>query len=184
MIAGKKSPKRNNDKEDADYAPLASDDDDDDDEEIQVPTKRKRTRVMQIASDSDDSDRENESDNSQMEAKTPKSKSKLARKSSVDSPLTKKKAKRVTSDDDKVSFEDKLAASIASGSTNKKVNLKVEEKEHELDVVGTVWMHQKLEFLRPENIRDTKKRQPSHPEYDPKTLYVPDKYLNTLTPVG
>lgn len=175
---GKKSSKESDSKKDPDYQPLASDDDD---EEVLLAVKRKRSRIMQISSDSDDSDRENENDNSQMEAKTPKSKSdKLARKSSLDSPLSKKKPKRA--EDNKISFEDKLAASIAD-TDGKKLNIKMKEKKPELDVVDTVWLHNKLEFLQPANIRDAKKNRPGHPQYDPKTLYVPDKYLNSLTPV-
>lgn len=41
-----------------------------------------------------------------------------------------------------------------------------------------------LEFLKPEIIRDGKKRSPSDPEYDPRTLYVPEDFLKELTPVS
>ena len=44
------------------------------------------------------------------------------------------------------------------------------------------WDHEKLDFLKKENIRDSKKRSPDHAEYDPQTLYVPESFLNSLTP--
>ena len=37
-------------------------------------------------------------------------------------------------------------------------------------------------FLMPENIKDKKGRRPSHPDYDPKTLFVPESFLNQQTP--
>lgn len=45
------------------------------------------------------------------------------------------------------------------------------------------WPHLKYDFLQPENIRDDQKRPPSHPDYDPKTLYVPIEFLDAQTPV-
>lgn len=47
-----------------------------------------------------------------------------------------------------------------------------------------VWPHQKLDFLQPDKIKDKNGRRPDHPDYDPTTLYVPDKYLNSLSPVS
>ncbi|KAJ8674770.1 hypothetical protein QAD02_010556 [Eretmocerus hayati] len=44
------------------------------------------------------------------------------------------------------------------------------------------WPHLKYDFLQPDKIRDSKKRRPDHPEYDPKTVFVPEEFLNTLTP--
>lgn len=47
---------------------------------------------------------------------------------------------------------------------------------------GKVWNHLSYDFLKPENIRDMNKRPPSHPEYDSRTLHVPDSFKKTLTP--
>lgn len=44
------------------------------------------------------------------------------------------------------------------------------------------WLHQKLGFLEPGKIRDANRNRPSDENYDPKTLYVPEDYLDTLTP--
>lgn len=164
------------DVEDEDYSP----DDDDDDEIVGGGGKRKRARIMVIESNSDNSDRENESDNSQVEAKAAKGKKKKPiSQSSLESPVAKKKHKT----DSKQSFEEKLATLIEE-SAGSKTNLKTKDKESELDGVATVWLHNKLEFIRPENIRDGKKRKRDHPDYDCGTLFVPDAYLNTLTPVS
>lgn len=45
------------------------------------------------------------------------------------------------------------------------------------------WTHCKLDWLRPEKIRDAMKRKPDDPDYDPRTLYVPPEFLKTQTPV-
>jgi DNA mismatch repair protein MSH6 len=42
---------------------------------------------------------------------------------------------------------------------------------------GKVYGHTSLEFLRPENIRDKEKRRPDHPDYNPRSLHVPDSFL-------
>ena len=45
------------------------------------------------------------------------------------------------------------------------------------------WRHLKYDFLQPDKIRDINRRPPTDPEYDPKTLYVPQDFLNQQTPV-
>ncbi|XP_061180194.1 DNA mismatch repair protein Msh6-like isoform X2 [Saccostrea echinata] len=42
--------------------------------------------------------------------------------------------------------------------------------------------HLKLDFLQPEKIKDAKKKSKSDPDYDPKTLYVPESFLKQQTP--
>ncbi|KAE9553997.1 hypothetical protein FO519_002757 [Halicephalobus sp. NKZ332] len=44
------------------------------------------------------------------------------------------------------------------------------------------FVHETFEFLKPECIKDSSGRRPSDPEYDPKTLYVPPKFLSTQSP--
>ncbi|XP_026761420.2 probable DNA mismatch repair protein Msh6 isoform X2 [Galleria mellonella] len=44
------------------------------------------------------------------------------------------------------------------------------------------WVHCKLDWLKPEKIRDAQKRRPDHPDYDPCTLYVPPDFYNSQTP--
>lgn len=52
-----------------------------------------------------------------------------------------------------------------------------------VDDEPTVWTHNKLDFLKPANIKDRNGRRPDHPEYDRTTLLVPKSYLEQLTPV-
>ncbi|KAH9639495.1 hypothetical protein HF086_003628 [Spodoptera exigua] len=44
------------------------------------------------------------------------------------------------------------------------------------------WIHCKLEWLKPEKIRDAQKRRPDHPDYDPSTLFVPPEFYKNQTP--
>ncbi|RZF36981.1 hypothetical protein LSTR_LSTR004669 [Laodelphax striatellus] len=44
------------------------------------------------------------------------------------------------------------------------------------------YAHLKFEFLKPDKLRDAKKRKTNDPEYDPRTLYIPDEFKKTLTP--
>lgn len=45
------------------------------------------------------------------------------------------------------------------------------------------WTHCRLDWLKPENVRDAEKRKPDHPDYDPRTLYVPKEFKASQTPV-
>ena len=45
-----------------------------------------------------------------------------------------------------------------------------------------VYNHQKLVWLKPENLKDKDGRKKTDPEYDPRTLYVPPDFLNKQTP--
>lgn len=61
-------------------------------------------------------------------------------------------------------------------------NVKMEVSSVEPPNTKIQWVHEKLDFLKPENISDAQKRKRTHPEYDPHTLYVPQTYLQTVTP--
>lgn len=43
-------------------------------------------------------------------------------------------------------------------------------------------MATKFPFLSPNAICDAARRRPGHPDYDPRTLHVPDSFLNSLSP--
>uniref|UniRef100_A0A1I8IXR1 PWWP domain-containing protein n=1 Tax=Macrostomum lignano TaxID=282301 RepID=A0A1I8IXR1_9PLAT len=45
-----------------------------------------------------------------------------------------------------------------------------------------IWDHLKLDWLRPERIRDSAGRRPDNPEYDGRTLLVPERYYTQVTP--
>lgn len=44
------------------------------------------------------------------------------------------------------------------------------------------WPHLSLPFLHPDRIKDLNGHRPNHPEYDPRTLFVPDDYIRAQTP--
>ncbi|XP_074105198.1 DNA mismatch repair protein Msh6-like [Cotesia typhae] len=44
------------------------------------------------------------------------------------------------------------------------------------------WLHLNYSFLDPHELRDANERRPTRPQYDPKTLYVPKKFLDKQTP--
>ena len=46
----------------------------------------------------------------------------------------------------------------------------------------TVYGHTKLSFLKPEHIKDADRRARDHPDYNPRTLYVPPDFLKSQTP--
>ncbi|GAB0091644.1 DNA mismatch repair protein [Sergentomyia squamirostris] len=136
------------------------------DDEEEIATKKiKRRRI--ITSESDDSDQENDNLKSNSE------------KRQCDSPLANKtaakKVKMEAEATSKMSIEEKLA-SLTKADLNEipEMDTAVEE--------DTSWLHNKLDFLQPENIRDAMKRRPNNPDYDPNTLLVPESYLKKVTP--
>lgn len=151
-------------------------DSDDDEEVIQVKNKRKRSAIIDSDSDSDYVNDENESDNSQsMTEEKPKS----SKKSNGNSMVQKKP--KLDSNGKKMSLEDKL-----KGKNDESHSLSDVMEIDNADImdVPVVWRHQKLDFLKPDQIRDAQNHRPNHADYDPCTLYVPTKYLDTLTPVS
>ncbi|KAI5699282.1 hypothetical protein M8J75_000456 [Diaphorina citri] len=44
------------------------------------------------------------------------------------------------------------------------------------------WSHNHYQFLHPDHILDADRRSPKHPDYNPKTLYVPPDFLKKQTP--
>lgn len=51
-----------------------------------------------------------------------------------------------------------------------------------VDNINKKWAHEEYEFLQPSKIRDKNKNRPGHPEYDPRTLYVPPEFVKTVSP--
>jgi DNA mismatch repair protein MSH6 len=58
----------------------------------------------------------------------------------------------------------------------------VKESLLQVDNVNKVWAHETLDFLKPEKIRDKNKNRPGHPDYDSRTLHVPEDFLIKQTP--
>jgi len=47
---------------------------------------------------------------------------------------------------------------------------------------GKIYEHLTLEFLKPDKIKDADKHTRDHPDYNPRTLYVPTDFMNNRTP--
>lgn len=144
--------------------PSKNDDHQEAEEEEEVQPVKKRRRIVMDDSSENDSETENKAKNE----KTPPK-------------LTS--FKRV---------ED--SAKNGSSSISKKIKLEAtentkelpEEKEDESATIldePTIWVHQKLDFLKPDKIKDIQGNKASSEKYDPRTLYVPESYLGTLSPV-
>lgn len=131
--------------------------------------------------ESNESDRENESKNSKSKS-APKDEMSRKKLSTFDSPVAKKKIKFDSGGGDslKISFEEKLILN-QKGSRSL---AETRQKEDESDIIDTpsVYLHNKLDFLKPKNVRDKNKRSPTDSDYDSGTLFVPNEYLETLTP--
>ncbi|XP_063701987.1 probable DNA mismatch repair protein Msh6 [Culicoides brevitarsis] len=157
---------------DPDFVPNDNKDDESSEDEVLTITK-KRPRALP-SDDEDDEDLEN------------------VRPNKKETPLKKEKPVKTESLAELTNFEydsttDKASHDIDpdhnSGPAKKKLkNSKGDAEAATETVENIIWEHEKQDFLKPQFIKDANKRRPDHPEYDPRTLYVPDSYLNSLTP--
>ncbi|XP_075984806.1 DNA mismatch repair protein Msh6 isoform X2 [Anticarsia gemmatalis] len=142
---------------------------DSDDEVPVAPKRRKRIRLQPM--DSDDSDTENK--DNKMDTSPEREKPTIEKKlqesfkyEPTQSPKAKKPSKPAS----------KPAANKGPSTSPPKP---AEEKPVSDD--GN-WTHCKLDWLKPDKIRDAKKRRPDHPKYDPSTLFVPPEFYKNQTP--
>ncbi|XP_005181193.2 probable DNA mismatch repair protein Msh6 [Musca domestica] len=170
---------------------------DDDDEEV-VVGKKKRKRLVLVDSDDEEEDASPKSKKkSKDDSSFHGSDEEEEEESSCSSASPSPKKKNLKQDEPK-SKKVKLDASLVSGtfaeklqqlqsSEDCKTTKKQEAKCEEIVTTSTldepvIWPHQKLEFLKPDQIKDKQGRRPDHPDYDSSTLYVPAKFLDSLTP--
>ncbi|XP_072933319.1 probable DNA mismatch repair protein Msh6 [Epargyreus clarus] len=138
---------------------------DSDDEVPIVPKKKKRIRINPV--DSDDSDVENKVDNKIEATKETKTVEKRLQDSFKYEPNESPKANK------------SKKATANAGTTQPKLS---EPQEAPVITDEGNWTHCKLEWLKPEKIRDACKRRPDHPDYDPTTLFVPPEFMKSQTP--
>lgn len=115
--------------------------------------------------------------------------------SEPDSPVKPIKRKRLSEKPAKT----KSCAPPSQIHTNKPVSLAANSKsrlsafsapdlfERQSSASGTpdltgVWDHEKLDWLKDGRRKDARKRRQSEEDYDPTTLYVPEDFLNKVTP--
>lgn len=152
----------------------------DEQKEDDVSQKIKRRRII-VDSDSDEENSHPQtvsSDRSENEA-TPKT---TIKKPLSDVPITSNKKAKL-SDDKLSSFEEKLK-SLSSEETATDIETADFGDSHELVDEPTVWMHSKLDFIKPDKVKDINGHPLGHPQYDPTTLYVPPTYLEDQSPVS
>ncbi|KAJ8945645.1 hypothetical protein NQ314_009180 [Rhamnusium bicolor] len=162
-----------------------------DEEEIVKPKKRSRIQVVDDSSESDggspkktlkkikvrkssDSDDENNSPNTPKVQKTPKRINNGFNESDDDEGEGQKTKKLLR----EYSFQKGTPVKEA-------LNQSTSQKKDVPEVVKDIhsnWAHNSLEFLRPDKIRDINRNKPDHPDYDPRTLFVPDSFLKGLSP--
>ncbi|XP_030752562.1 probable DNA mismatch repair protein Msh6 [Sitophilus oryzae] len=163
--------------------------DEESDEEIRC--KKKRSRVALIDSESESENDTPVKRKSSAPHSRPSKKQKIASDESQSEDSDSEKSLNESKSEISSSSQQSLINSFGfkkkeeNGEVRKSVDVKKPEKKKEKIVENNTdssWPHEKLEFLKPEKIRDAEKRKPSHPEYDPRTLYVPPDFLNQVTP--
>ncbi|XP_013186180.1 probable DNA mismatch repair protein Msh6 [Amyelois transitella] len=136
----------------------------DSDDELPIASKRrKRIRINPV--DSDDSDVENR-EIKESPKKKESTESKLQNSFKFEPKQSPKPSKP------------KSAVSNGAASQPKPEP----QAEKTVIVDDGNWTHCKLEWLKPEKIRDANKRRPDDPDYDPTTLYVPPDFYKNQTP--
>ncbi|ODV62416.1 mismatch repair ATPase MSH6 [Ascoidea rubescens DSM 1968] len=108
---------------------------------------------------------------------TPKTKIKNKNKS-------KNKLKNIHDDDDKdsIDFSEKFKASSTYKPTSNKVSLTIKQKNSKQRSPTKSFQKDNEERYKwLVNIRDAEKREPTHPDYDPRTLYVPSSAWTKFT---
>ncbi|RZC33280.1 DNA mismatch repair protein Msh6, partial [Asbolus verrucosus] len=112
-------------------------------------------------------------------------------------PKKKKNVKRAASDSDgdssdsggKPEVKKRSLKDFTFANTSEESETSSKKKESSLKksapVVGDIhsnWLHNRLDFLHPDKIRDINKRRPDDPDYDSRTLFVPQSFLDKQTP--
>ena len=70
------------------------------------------------------------------------------------------------------------------GETLMKMIVQAPSQSSEADDVDRNFVHLTYDFLRPDKIRDADMRHRSDPDYDPRTLYLQNSFLEKQTPVS
>lgn len=69
-----------------------------------------------------------------------------------------------------------------SAAEDEKPKKKKGKKEEEEDEKGDEYTHEKLDFLKPDHIRDFYGRRPDDADYDHTTVKIPDQFMKEQTP--
>lgn len=149
----------------------------DSDEEMPCSTKKKRIRIIADSdSDSETSGNKSMSNGNQNNRK----KARLLDSESEHSDCEEKNSQnKVKSFSFQKSAPSEGVTAVLKDTSTIPQSQKIETFAINVD---SNWRHNKLEFLKPNKIRDINIRRPDDPDYDERTLYVPEDFLNTQTP--
>lgn len=150
-----------------------------DSEESIIVSQKKRSRII-ADSDSDSDDKKSSSKNGKENGKNPK----RARIRSTSDSSDDEKPQKNTFNVKSFSFSKDSETENKNNIENKINSAQAPQTPAKPAPVSTEgnWLHHKLEFLKPEKIRDINRNKPGHPDYDERTLYVPEEFLNKQTP--
>ncbi|XP_057339297.1 probable DNA mismatch repair protein Msh6 [Microplitis mediator] len=170
--------------------PKIEDNSDDEEKDEETPIKRKKRKIIVPSDESgDDSDEYKPSDDEASDSDA--SVSSAVASSEADTTLDN------ASDDDPTPKKERKPRNPGKGTKCNPNQKKTQQNDDETGksfqlakaqlpsgpVSGAEsWPHLKYSFLQPDEIRDAEKRRPDDPEYNPKTVYIPDKFLNEQTP--
>ncbi|KAL5292296.1 MSH6 family protein [Megaselia abdita] len=178
----KSSKKEKRQPEDSDHSEKENDD-----EEVvegKRPRKKRRRIIVESESEGDDfsgdsepeykpdakeEEEEEEESEDEVEESPNVSKEMEVDDEETEKPPTKKMSKTTTN----------LYSLALKAGDNADEENPPDTKDLDEDVVHT---HKTLKFLEPDVIKDKKGRKRTDPDYDPSTLFVPEKFLNDLTP--
>lgn len=156
---------------------------------INLPFQRRR-----IVVESDSEDAKDFSDDSETEYKPDAKEEEVSEEESDDDAVESAENSKTMDVDEDSDSEKKAPPTKMSKTTSKLYSLALKagdiaEEDNatdtsakDLDEENVVHTHRTLKFLEPEVVKDKKGRKKSDPDYDPSTLFVPEKYLNDLTP--
>ncbi|KAL7024587.1 hypothetical protein ACKWTF_013114 [Chironomus riparius] len=155
-----------------------------DEEDIKVNKSSKKRKII----DSDDEDTENSDSNTKKEV-TQASKKRLI-DSDDEMPPPKNPISRLAKFSEDAAPESPSSKKSKSEKQDLTKLVPKNEPEDEddesqgfsLDTEQKIYTHESFEFLQPENIRDMNKNRPNHPNYDPRTLHIPESFLKQQTP--
>ncbi|CAF1298843.1 unnamed protein product [Adineta ricciae] len=172
--------------------------DDDDEPQLKVSKNQNRKRIAIL-----DSDEEEGLENDRMDVDvTPinkRSTKSAAKKKGVSSTTTSRKKKAEESEDEEALYKDESDdgseeneseveeydddEAVDQTKTPKRRTATLnKEKKPAKNISDSNFTHLSLEFLKDGKRRDANRRLHTDPNYDSRTLYVPDEYLNSLTP--
>ncbi|XP_057339298.1 probable DNA mismatch repair protein Msh6 [Microplitis mediator] len=166
------------------------DEEKDEEKDEETPVKTKRRRIIIPSDESgDDSDEYKPGDDEASDSDASISSGVATSEADTtletgtdDDPTPKKERKARNPSNAKKSQPTKKAVEINDDESGKSYQLAKAQLPSGPTSGAESWPHLKIPFIQPDKIRDAKRRKPDDPEYDPKTIYVPQEFLDQQTP--